>query len=86
MLFRGWYNVAVMDLSVIIPVIAVALLIVSTWFLMFFKSWYQDDKAAKKDLHRLLVLHERELQPNDGKSLVDKVDKQGRQIDECIVS
>ena len=72
------------DLSIIIPIVAVVLLILSTWFLMFFKTWYHEDKAAKKDLHRLLVLHERELRPNDGKSLVDKVDRIERFLEEHL--
>ena len=61
-------------------IIAAVILIGGSFALVVFKRWYNDRQTNKKDIHRLLVI--RELQPNDGKSLVDKVNKQGRQIEE----
>ena len=71
-------------LIVLSTAIGAFILVSGSFMLMFFKSWYQTDKQAKQDIQRLLVLHERELQPNAGKSLVDKVNKMETQMGEIL--
>ena len=62
-------------------IIAAIILIVGSFLLVIFKHWYNDRQTTKHYVRRLLTLNEAELKPNGGKSLVDKVDKQGRQIE-----